>query len=201
MMPLSKLSSFILLSCFFETSLLEECPANSEANQKWDEKQHSIIDSIAACECCIAVSYVLHSTFESAHKKLPDTVKRLSYADIIDVTEETCDPRKQRFDGYGLTTGKDGSHRLTGPGLAKSSGVAHMGGKTPTRLVDSCNMLLEADETAIYEAWVRGNKMPDGIKEYLCKNPNRQNVPESVSEDLDLAICLKDGIKHVADEL
>ena len=28
--------------------------------------------------------------------------------------EETCDPRKQRFDGYGLTTGKDGSHRLTG---------------------------------------------------------------------------------------
>ena len=34
-----------------------------------------------------------------------------------------------------------------------------MGGKTPTRLVDSCNMLLEADETAIYEAWVRGNKM------------------------------------------
>ena len=42
---------------------------------------------------------------------------------------------------------------------------------------------------------------PDGIKEYLCKNPNRKNVPESVSEDLDLAICLKDGIKHVADEL
>ena len=34
-----------------------------------------------------------------------------------------------------------------------------MGGKTPTRLVDSCNMLLEADETAIYEAWIRGNKM------------------------------------------
>ena len=33
-----------------------------------------------------------------------------------------------------------------------------MGGKTPTRLVDSCSMYLEADETAIYEAWVRGNK-------------------------------------------
>ena len=105
------------------------------------------------------------------------------------VSEETCDPRKQRFEGYGLTTGKDGSHRLTGkyyrillllntnffkslvlqninhilswfqgPGLSKSSGVAHMGGKTPTRLVDSCSMYLEADETAIYEAWVRGNK-------------------------------------------
>ena len=86
MMPLSKLSSFILLSCFFKTSLLEECPANSEANQEWDEKKHSIIDNIAACECCIAVSHVLHSTFESAHKKLPDTVKKLSYADIIDVT-------------------------------------------------------------------------------------------------------------------
>ena len=42
---------------------------------------------------------------------------------------------------------------------------------------------------------------PEGIKEYLCKNPNRKNVPESVSDDLDLAICLKDGIKHVADEL
>ena len=97
MMPLSKLSSFILLSCFFETSLLEECPANSEANQKWDEKQHSIIDSIAACECCIAVSYVLHSTFESAHKKLPDTVKRLSYADIIDVTGKKLRHLKYRI--------------------------------------------------------------------------------------------------------
>ena len=30
------------------------------------------------------------------------------------ISEETCDPRKQRFEGYGLTTGKDGSHRLTG---------------------------------------------------------------------------------------
>ena len=85
-MPLSKLSSLILLSCLLKTSLLEECPANSEANHEWDEKEHSIKDSIAACECCIAVSHVLHSTFESAHKKLPDTVKRLSYADIIDVT-------------------------------------------------------------------------------------------------------------------
>ena len=97
MMPLSKLSSFILLSCVFKTILLEECPANSEANQKWDEKQHSIIDGIAACECCIAVSHVLHSTFESAHKKLPDTVKRLSYADIIDVTGKKSRNLKYRI--------------------------------------------------------------------------------------------------------
>ena len=97
MMPLSKLSSFILLSCFFKTILLEECPANPEANQKWDEKQHSIIDGIAACECCIAVSHVLHSTFESAHKKLPDTVKRLSYADIIDVTGKKLGHFKYRI--------------------------------------------------------------------------------------------------------
>ena len=33
-----------------------------------------------------------------------------------------------------------------------------MGGKTPTRLVDSCEMYLEADEMAIYEAWIKGNK-------------------------------------------
>ena len=26
----------------------------------------------------------------------------------------TCDPRNQRFDVYGLRSGKDGSHRLTG---------------------------------------------------------------------------------------
>ena len=85
-MPLSKLSCLILLSCFFKTSLLEECPANAGANHEWDEKEHSIKDAIAACECCIAVSHVLHSTFESAHKILPDTVNKLSYADIIDVT-------------------------------------------------------------------------------------------------------------------
>ena len=33
-----------------------------------------------------------------------------------------------------------------------------MGGKTSTRLVDSCGMYLEADEMSIYEAWIRGNK-------------------------------------------
>ena len=33
-----------------------------------------------------------------------------------------------------------------------------MGGKTPTRLADSCGMYLEADEVAIYEAWIRGGK-------------------------------------------
>ena len=33
-----------------------------------------------------------------------------------------------------------------------------MGGKTPTRLADSCEMYLEADEMAIYEAWIKGNK-------------------------------------------
>ena len=80
-----------------KTSLLEECPANSEANHEWDEKEHSIKDSIAACECCIAVSHVLHSTFESAHKKLPDTMKRLSYADIIDVTGKKSRHFKNRI--------------------------------------------------------------------------------------------------------
>ena len=85
-MPLRTLSYLILLSCLLKPSLLEECPAEANDNTEWDEKEHSIKDSIAACECCIAVSHVLHSTFESAHKKLPDTMKRLSYADIIDVT-------------------------------------------------------------------------------------------------------------------
>ena len=33
---------------------------------------------------------------------------------FLGISEETCDPRKQRFEAYGLTTGKDGSHRLTG---------------------------------------------------------------------------------------
>jgi len=153
------------------------------------------------CDGCLAIAYQFHESLLERHIKRPQSLGPLPLSELIDITEETCDPRKQRFEGYGLTTGKDGSHRLTGPGLSKSSGVAHMGGKTPTRLVDSCSMYLEADETAIYEAWVRGNKTPEGIKEYLCKNPNRKNVPESVSDDLDLAICLKDGIKHVADEL
>ena len=45
-----------------------------------------------------------------------------------------------------------------GPGLLKEPGVSHMGGKTPTRLVDSCSVYLEADESAIYQAWIRGSK-------------------------------------------
>ena len=47
---------------------------------------------------------------------------------------------------------------IKGPGLVEEPGVAHMGGKTPTRLVDSCGMYLEADEMAIYESWLRANK-------------------------------------------
>ena len=38
------------------------------------------------CECCIAVSHVLHLSFETAHKKLQKSIGRLSYVDIIDIT-------------------------------------------------------------------------------------------------------------------
>ena len=47
---------------------------------------------------------------------------------------------------------------MKGPGLLGGPGVSHMGGKTPTRLMDSCDMYLEADEMAIYDVWVKGNK-------------------------------------------
>ena len=42
---------------------------------------------------------------------------------------------------------------------------------------------------------------PNGIKEYLCKNSKRIDVPAGVSEELDLNVCMKEGVKHVADEL
>jgi len=153
------------------------------------------------CEGCTAISHQFHLAFELKHKNRPESLGDLPDHEIIEALEMTCDPRNQRFNVYGLRDGKDGSHRLTGPGLVGGSGVAHMGGKTPTRLSDSCEMYLEADEMAIYDAWIRGNKTPKAIKEYLCKNPHRTNVPKSVSEELDLSACLKDGIKHIADEL
>jgi hypothetical protein len=49
------------------------------------------------------------------------------------------------------------------------AGVAHMGGKTPTRLSDSCEMYLEADEMAIYEVWIRGNKVVSYILIHFAK--------------------------------
>ena len=52
---------------------------------------------------------------------------------------------------------------VIGPGLVGGAGVSHMGGKTPTRLKDSCEMYLEADEMAIYNAWIRGNKQVTSI--------------------------------------
>ena len=42
---------------------------------------------------------------------------------------------------------------------------------------------------------------PNGIKDYLCKNSKRIDVPAGVSEELDLNVCMKGGVKHVADEL
>lgn len=51
------------------------------------------------------------------------------------------------------------------------AGVAHMGGKTPTRLSDSCEMYLEADEMAIYDVWIRGNKMVSYILNHSLMQP------------------------------
>lgn len=42
---------------------------------------------------------------------------------------------------------------------------------------------------------------PNGIQDYLCKNSKRIDVPAGVSEELDLNVCMKGGVKHVADEL
>ena len=72
----------------FDSSISEECSSESSENVEWipTNKEHAIEEITVRCECCIAVSHVLHFTFESAHKKIPDTQERLTYTDIIDVT-------------------------------------------------------------------------------------------------------------------
>ena len=71
----------------------ETCSDPSETFDARDERMRQmskddikIEEGTIQCECCIAVSHVLHFSFESAHKKLPKSVGRLSYTDIIDIT-------------------------------------------------------------------------------------------------------------------
>ena len=87
-----------------------------------------------------------------------------------------------------------------------------MGGKTPTRLVDSCSMYLEADETAIYEAWVRGNKTviwyndfiiseindyySKGNKVVVEKNSNERKSEDQISNSSDVVIKIKEVLGY-----
>lgn len=87
---------FIVWSCLLKSCLSQESSSDSpeESNNGWKslvawnptDEEVKIEENTVNCECCIATSYVLHSSFESAHKNRPDTIGRLSYPDIIDIT-------------------------------------------------------------------------------------------------------------------
>ena len=90
-MILKIISNLLVLSCLLRTSFSQECHDNPP---EWNPtpEEHIIEEKTVSCEVCIAVSHVLHSAFDSAHKNLPEsTGKRLSYTDIVDITG------KQRF--------------------------------------------------------------------------------------------------------
>ena len=84
------LSILLVWSCLIKSYLSDECSSESleTSNIDWKvaNKELDHEENNAKCECCIAVSYVLHVTFETAHKNFPDTNRRLSYTDIIDTT-------------------------------------------------------------------------------------------------------------------
>ena len=80
----------ILLPCFLKDCLSETCSSDplKESNNVWipTNEEAKIEENTVKCECCIAVSYVLHTSFESAHRNRPDTIGKLAYPDIIDIT-------------------------------------------------------------------------------------------------------------------
>ena len=85
----------VLLSNFLRLCLSDDetCSDPSEMlDAKNERMRHMSKDDIDAeegtilCECCIAVSHVLHFSFEAAHKTVPKSIGRLSYTDIIDIT-------------------------------------------------------------------------------------------------------------------
>ena len=86
-MILGILCNLLILSCLLKSCYSEECNDNHDDPPEFNPtpEEHIIEENTVSCECCIAVSHVLHSTFDSAHKTLPDT-KRLSYTDIVDIT-------------------------------------------------------------------------------------------------------------------
>ena len=85
--------SYLWKSCFSE-----ECPSDSSeiSNNVWSPTNEEAVteENTVSCECCIAVSYVLHTSFESAHKNRPDTIGRLSYPDILDITGKQVDKKQ-----------------------------------------------------------------------------------------------------------
>ena len=71
-----------------DVDLNEKFPAEKRLEgMTWEE--HDIQEATAKCEVCIAVSYIFHSNFETAHKSMPSSMTKLPYVDIIDITGKT----------------------------------------------------------------------------------------------------------------
>ena len=66
-----------------------------------------------------------------------------------------------------------------------------MGGRLPFRLVDMCETYRDAEESKIYQKWLEGGRVHDGIQEFLCYNTNDNDL------DLDLNNCGR----HLKEEL
>ena len=83
------LSSFLRLCLSDDEKCLDPSQILDAKNERMRHMSNDDIDAeegTILCECCIAVSHVLHFNLETAHQTVPKSVGRLSYVDIIDIT-------------------------------------------------------------------------------------------------------------------
>ncbi len=69
-----------------------------------------------------------------------------------------------------------------GPGVYDEPGVAQMGGRTPFRLADLCENLMDLDEMRIYQWWINGGRIVTTLREFLCLKES-DNCREEPSKD------------------
>jgi len=153
-----------------------------------EEERSQHMPEYLACDACTAAANRIDNAFHQAHRH----TKELKLWRVIEVLEETC--RYRTFEVYGITE-VDGLHRLKGPGLEAEGkgGVAQMGGKWPSRIVDMClevTGVYEDEEAEVYRVWREKGTLHD----FFCKSTKRPLLdrclksveqPELIRTDMD----------------
>ena len=106
LIKVSLLLSNCLHLCLSENKKRSDLPKDFNAREwaEWSQRVRETSkeyvnaeENTVHCECCIAVSHVLHFSFETAHKTVPKSVGKLSYVDIIDITGKQAKRQSKQF--------------------------------------------------------------------------------------------------------
>ncbi len=112
-----------------------------------------------------------------------------TWTEYLSISDKVCHP--STYQNYGVSADQ-GVNRLKGPGVYEAPGAAHMGGRIPFRLTEMCETFREADDSKIYNVWLRSGRVHHGLQRFLCFNKELKGEEGT----LDLNLCGRKGSEH-----